>query len=342
MKYKHGFLKVCVCTCFVVFLFALWGTNPKQDYRSLAVSDDVKRVDKRLLNFTEFKFLLNSNACDKADTVFQNVTTVQIVTSFAGNIEARNALRRAYSRAELLKLGVVRVFLLAALKPRQSEVTQDDLQNESNTYSDLVQGNFYESYRNLTYKHIMGLKYMYNLNSLINVKEKIGFELMGYIFKNKRPIRNKTNKWYTTKQEFSESVYPKFLSGWLYVTTPRVVNKLLSIAHLAPFFWIDDLFVTGILAKKLGISHSSINEHFSYHPELFECCIRDGVECEFSVGPNGGDHSLQISYQRHAYKCYIKQCKKLPYGRTVEQMCVAQRKPPAVGKGIPHFKVIRL
>lgn len=41
-----------------------------------------------------------------------------------------------------------------------NESLQNAINEESERYHDLVQGNFVDSYRNLTYKHVMGLKWI--------------------------------------------------------------------------------------------------------------------------------------------------------------------------------------
>lgn len=305
-----------------------------------------------LLDLLDFKYLLTSEACKK------NVTHIQLVTSYAGNVEARSALRRAYPAAELESIGIVRVFLLAVL-PSTHEVSQRALVNENERFSDLLQGSFLESYRNLTYKHVMGLKWviehcknikyiiktdddiLVDMYQLINLIEKTNFQMMGYVLKNMKPIRLTANKWYVTKEEYSEDTYPPFLSGWMYVLQISAAKKLLSHVRDFKYFWIDDLFVTGLLSQKANVTMLDISNSFSLHPEVVECCLRKGLACGFIAAPNGGDYALQLKFQAHVKQCYVEACPTLPPGTKVEDRCVAKRKLPKLRKGLPKITVIQ-
>lgn len=127
--------------------------------------------------------------------------------------------------------------------------------------------------------------------------------LAGYIFRNVVPIRKPQNKWYVSEDEFSDKVYPDYLSGWMYVTIPQTARTLVSIASETsiPIFWIDDTWITGILrAKKRIPIDDSLNHLFSANSEFLDCCITDmekhKYKCPFIAGPNGGDHALIKKY----------------------------------------------
>ena len=48
-------------------------------------------------------------------------------------------------------------------------------------------------------------------------------------------------------------------SGWLYITTQDVARGLVMQSTVVPFFWIDDTYVTGILAEHLDVSIKALN-----------------------------------------------------------------------------------
>ena len=308
--------------------------------------------NEELLDLNNFNYIIKGQPCRS------NNTYLQIVTSYSGNVEVRSAIRRAYPSSDLEKIGVSRVFLLATLPPFH-EVTQNALIDENKRFSDLVQGNFVESYRNLTYKHIMGLKWamsycknveyiiksdddiLVDLYSLVDITEKKKFELMGYVLTDMRPIRIKANKWYVTKSEYPSDNYPPFLSGWMYVMTYNTAKKLLSHARDFKYFWIDDLFVTGMVPQKSNLTLSNISELFTLHPEVVECCMRKGLKCDFIAAPDGGDHSLHIKFQKHAKNCYVRHCPTLKPGSKVEDRCVAKRKLPPLRKGFPKITILQ-
>lgn len=164
---------------------------------------------------------LNSNAAFH--------TGLLIITSYAGHDELRSAHRRAMPAALLRSLGLRRVFLLAAVPvPAERFITQAALVDEHRRFDDLLQGNFQEAYRNLSYKHTMGLRWassagcgrhtdqlvkfivkadddtvfdLYHLHGhLLDLVDTdhlgSGEFLAGFVLDGKRPIRNVANKWY--------------------------------------------------------------------------------------------------------------------------------------------------
>ncbi|KAF6211537.1 hypothetical protein GE061_012050 [Apolygus lucorum] len=325
-----------------------------------------KVITKGLLDLKDFHHLLvPRNVCNSSDGGSNNVKYVQIVTSYAGEVTARSALRRAYPSSELFTLGITRVFLLARTRHKTTDVSQAALEDENRKFGDLLQGNFYESYRNLTYKHAMGLKWASNLCPQIKYILKMDddivvdlykvvdvlrayernstFDLLGYVFDNLRPIRMKANKWYVTKQEYYRNYYPKFLSGWFYVTKPNVAFEIVEKARTLPYFWIDDVFLTGIIPESLGSSFLDIRHLFTTYPEHLDCCITRNVPCEFSVAPSGGDYDLQIRFQKHSKKCStVRACADLPPGVNISQVCVAKKVIPQLSRGLPSIKIIKL
>lgn len=197
-----------------------------------------------------------------------------------------------------------------------------------------------ESYRNLSYKHTMGLRWsashsclkpkyiikmdddivvdffhlvhylLTNNHGLSHSKNNEHF-LAGYIFKNVVPIRQRQNRWFVSTEEFSGTVYPNYLSGWMYVTTPYTASTLISATDRStPIFWIDDTWITGILRAKQRIPiNDMLNDLFSANSQFLDCCLADlnksKYRCPFVSGPNGGDHKLIEQFLRVTRKqCY--------------------------------------
>lgn len=349
------------CTYLIPFITSLLNESSKvPPFKLLDKTKEIMSNDNVLINLP-FMYLIQNNC---SFNNLSKIEIIQIVTSYAGNVEARSALRRAYPKDHLQLLGIYRVFLLAALKTGTSEVTQNAIINENERFNDLIQGNFVEAYKNLTYKHVMGLnwavKYCNNVNYIIKMDDDIvvniyyllnliklnyknkNVDMLGYIFNNMRPIRIKANKWYVTKKEYDGNIYPSFLSGWLYVVSFKTAQILVNLSTQTPFFWIDDVYITGILTNKANVKFENLGEYFTTNPEYFECCIRDKVQCDIVAGPNGGDNNLQILFQKHALKCHNSGCKNYTNGKFLNNSCITQRKLPPLGKGLPQLNVIKL
>lgn len=277
-----------------------------------------------------------------------------IVTSYVGHDELRSAHRQAISQTKLNEMGLIRVFLLAEIPPRETFINQKQIEDEQRKFGDLVQGNFLEAYRNLTYKHVMGLKWAVTecpkAKFLIKIDDDSVFDIFfiksyletlelrdsvknfmaGYILDNKKPIRVSASKWFVSLDEYGGDAYPDYLSGWLYLTNQRVARNLVKESQHARFFWIDDTFVTGILRDSIAVPLIRLNNWFSANSEFFDCCVRDlkdhSYECEFYVGPNGGDNKLLIEFVHEVEKCYFDECVKRSPEMGLRQTCVAKVK----------------
>ncbi|GFS21574.1 beta-1,3-galactosyltransferase 1 [Elysia marginata] len=66
-------------------------------------------------------------------------------------------------------------------------------------------------------------------------------------------IRSNSNKWFVSEQEYPFRFYPPWCKGYGVFMTRDVVKKLYLASSDIRDFWIDDVYVTGILAWRAGI-----------------------------------------------------------------------------------------
>lgn len=107
-----------------------------------------------LLNLTDFKFVLNH--ADKCQT--RELFMVIFVHSSAGNFAKRDAIRQTWGSAKSLQNNPPQIriiFLVGQFPGLQSAIEEEDKR-----HGDMVMGNFVDTYRNMTYKHVMGLKWV--------------------------------------------------------------------------------------------------------------------------------------------------------------------------------------
>lgn len=274
---------------------------------------------RRLMDLNRFQYIIDSDACEPA----HRCDTPILVHSYVGHFEIRQAIRQSYSQTIMSTLGLCHVFMIGLpyTGDRVDDGVQQRLLRESSEHGDIVQGDFHEAYRNLTYKHVMGLTWFaercsrgsglvvktdddiavnaYKLKDLLVGRD---FELAGCVIRT-APIRNERNKWHVTRDEFAGDAYPPFLSGWLYVATAASVDRLLQAIRPREYFWIDDLYVTGILAQRAGISLTDLRPDFEIDPGPIHCCIRKLQRCEFLAAPTGDDHALLQQYSEKLTRC---------------------------------------
>lgn len=135
---------VCVLVAYLV------KNNPAYASNELLQSN----LERTTLNRTpSTKLILSSADCSNQTQI------VLLVTSYAGDVETRSAIRQAYPQQVLDEMHIKRVFLLARIHPdrNRNQVSQAAIQNEHEHFRDVIQGDFIEDYRNLTLKHLMGL-----------------------------------------------------------------------------------------------------------------------------------------------------------------------------------------
>lgn len=58
-----------------------------------------------------------------------------------------------------------------------------------------------------------------------------------------------------TRDVIPQDVYPDYCSGYSVVYTAQAAKILYYEAQKTPYFWIDDVQVTGIVAKSAGVKH---------------------------------------------------------------------------------------
>ncbi|CAH1787328.1 unnamed protein product [Owenia fusiformis] len=169
------------------------------------------------------------------------------------------------------------------------------IQEESAIYGDIIQETFMDTYRNLTLKTIMGLKWVTNFcpdaryilkcddDIFVNVFQLVRhlkvFEKQGrdknLILCNidtgnrSHVIRDSSSKWYVTSEEFPGDHYPTYCDGPVYLLATNVGKALYNASLYQPLFWLEDVYTTGFLADKLGMEHTEFSSLYAYVPQWF-------------------------------------------------------------------------
>ena len=129
------------------------------------------------------------------------------------------------------------------------------------------------------------------------------------------PQRNPKSKWYVPESSFPGNAYPDFLSGWAWITSPKTADKLVRASKRVPFFWIDDVWITGMLAREAGgIALQSLNSFYTLYVEHVDCCINNTKKlCDFMVGPSMAQPGRVEQFGKHCRKCRDVGCERRPW-----------------------------
>jgi hypothetical protein len=58
-------------------------------------------------------------------------------------------------------------------------------------------------------------------------------------------------------------------------------RKLVRAAKSHPFFWIDDVLLTGIIPQELGLPRQSVSSYYSVYKEHLQCCVENDGKTAF-------------------------------------------------------------
>jgi beta-1,3-galactosyltransferase 1 len=169
------------------------------------------------------------------------------------------------------------------------------LKLENGIYNDIVQENFIDAYRNLTYKGIMAMKwiseYCTNAKYILKVDDDIISNIfivlrhLNHLTKNQlippktimclvwqqmKVMREKQSKWYVSKEEFFDDMYGPYCSGSAYIFTSDLPSLMYNTSLFIKFFWVDDYFMTGLLGRSVGASFKQLNSIYIINHKLVD------------------------------------------------------------------------
>ena len=151
----------------------------------------------------------------------------------------------------------------------------------------MVQEDFIDAYRNLTYKGIAALKWVTNycshakfilksdddifVNTFTLIQHLKSLDKMSHTkaLTTKADVQNlllclvwnhmpvmRTGKWKVSENDFKENYYPTYCSGSAFTMSTDVAIKMHEVSYQVPFFWVDDFYITGLLPLKAHINHT--------------------------------------------------------------------------------------
>lgn len=212
------------------------------------------------------------------------------------NFKRRMLIRETWGNSNMYQnLRTVLVFMMGTPNGANAGKLQAQIQRESNQYRDVVQESFVDSYRNLTHKAIMALKWIskhcrtakyilktdddvfvniFNLVRHVSSLYQRNFAtentIACYVWHKVKVLRDPKKKWYVTKEEYAGDVYPTYCSGAAFLLTGDLPPRLYNESLYTKFFWIDDFFITGQLAEQLKVEFRSFNSLFTFKPSVNE------------------------------------------------------------------------
>ncbi|XP_032677333.1 beta-1,3-galactosyltransferase 5-like [Odontomachus brunneus] len=231
---------------------------------------------------------------ERCPNLGKDMDLVVIVMSAPTHLDARTAIRQTWGHfGQRSDMSVL--FMLGTTSDRKIETI---LRKEQYMYNDMIRGRFLDSYSNLTLKTISTLewvdsycskvKYLLKTDDdmFINVPRLLAFVnkhakdrnvIFGRLARKWKPIRNRKSKYYVSQAQFQQSVFPDFTTGPAYLLSSDTLRRLYDAALDHTYLKLEDVFMTGIVAHKLGIRRSHANEFLNKRIQYTACNIQRGI-----------------------------------------------------------------
>lgn len=206
------------------------------------------------------------------------IKLVVLVKSSTQNFDRREDIRKSTFSKSIYHLETKIIFELGL---PQNIGLQMKIEKESKMFRDILQANFTDSYRNLTLKAIMGMRWaskkcsqtdfvliidddmefsFKNIFKTLQNYSRNEYLYMGKSPRSLRPLRWKKSKYYATYDEFRPTAYPKYAFGAGMLFSFKAFFKITKQIPFVKGFWIEDVYF-GMLAKNANIS-LIINNNF--------------------------------------------------------------------------------
>lgn len=206
------------------------------------------------------------------------------VHSSPTHIPHREAIRKTWGSSKYTNIKTV--FIVGQSK---TEKVWKRVQQEAREYQDVVLLQLTDSYKNLTLKHLLALKWALEncprvpyilkadddtfvdtkrLSSTIDLilGENSGSKnsLVCHVIPDGTAPR-RTGKWMVTQEEYPYEEYPEYCSGLAYFARLSTVQKIYDVASTGgvPYLRIDDVFITGLAASLAGVRRLDLGVRFA-------------------------------------------------------------------------------
>lgn len=243
--------------------------------------DELPKHDYSKLIDINFQFDVLNLVCSNKSS---EILVLILVHSSTTHFLRREMIRNTWGKVtEFSKV----VFLVGRALDEEVNIK---IRAESLQNGDIVQGDFLDTYHNITYKHTMGMKYfLYHCSVakyilkvdddiLVNtpmLKKFLSEEVSPYGAENvimcntivhARTLRSYRSKWRISFEEYPHRYFPTFCRGMAIVYSPDIVFKLYGKAQITKkYIKLDDVFYTGITAESVGFTgHSNLATFVSF------------------------------------------------------------------------------
>ena len=248
---------------------------------------DKSSNQKDVINPHPYKVVVENPDLCKVD----NLLLVVMLHTEADRYKRRAIIRQTWGNPKNYPGTNIRLlFLMGNLT--SLPLLQKGVIHEAETSKDILQEDFEESSKKTTDKTVGGLRWiskhcqnaqyvmkaddkmfinMFTVVNHLTLLQKSGFVqnlLMGLVW-SKMHVQREGN-FAIPKEAYPYDLYPPFCSSFAYIMSKDVVLTLHETAYHVKYFWVEDVFVTGMVSKAAGINVTSMNPAYVAKFEIEE------------------------------------------------------------------------
>ncbi|KAH9518983.1 Beta-1,3-galactosyltransferase 1 [Bulinus truncatus] len=174
-------------------------------------------------------------------------------------------------------------------------IVQANIEREDYQYRDMVQGNFFDHYSNLTFKTIMGYRwarlYCRKVKVILKMDDDVYLDVFKFFdyflpmiprrrrtiygFLNRHPKVFREGKYKVGVDEFAKNVYPDFTSGFFIVPTPDIIDELYEVSKIIRFVHLEDVYTYGLVREAMTDVQLVHLDTITYEWKVYKDCVSD-------------------------------------------------------------------
>ncbi|CAF3323910.1 unnamed protein product [Rotaria socialis] len=281
---------ILILICLHIDVFSSSNTNNNSATKASHTTSLINPYHARdhIVNPHNFSYLLNPgySVCNNSNSP---VYLFVYVHSGPTNYQRRVVIRETWATRTLFP-DLRIVFMIG--KTNDNTVMKA-IQYENEMYQDIVQEDFIDAYKNLTFKGVMALKwisvYCSQTKYVLKVDDDIvvnTFTLINHLkFLDRNNLnkhttilcllwqamgvmRDSKSKWYLSKEDFPLDKFPPYCSGSAFILTGDMPAKMYNASLYVPFFWVDDYYITGAVASAANVTYAQLGSLYTIPQQL--------------------------------------------------------------------------
>ncbi|KAK3586440.1 hypothetical protein CHS0354_030695 [Potamilus streckersoni] len=284
-------------------------TTTISPYKDTAVNYTQDNIN----TFTKF-LIKNGDICTE-----KRIDFIVYIQSHWTNVDRRRSIRETWLGGKLPADIIIKsVFILG--KPI-NKTDQVKINNENLVHEDIVQGDFLDTFYNLTLKSILALRWIYQncrkAKFVLKVDDDIFVDMLKVVhglvpsLTNKTRnivcsvkeentsiiVRDKESKWYLPEHIFHQRTHlPRFCTGYFVLMTSDLVPELAHMSEGAQYIPVDDVYLFGLLPQTLpNITYTDISRNMTLDDSFALDAFSKGKHFDLiAVGASKDDYMEMI------------------------------------------------